>query len=97
MVVVSQQFNATSQEITAPKNGRVREAILTPPAREALLALPPESEWAFTTIRGAHYTPSSRAYPLEGGQGGGRIHGEPVPRDSALRGLVHGQRAGARV
>ena len=32
--------------------------------RERLLALPRESEWAFTTLRGTHYTPS-RAPPLE--------------------------------
>jgi integrase len=62
VIVVSQQYSATSREITAPKNGRVREAILTPPAREALLRLPVESEWAFVTIRGRHYRPSSRAY-----------------------------------
>lgn len=62
VIEVSQQFSATTREITAPKNGRAREAILTAPAREALLALPRESAWAFTTIRGSHYTPSSRAY-----------------------------------
>lgn len=62
VITVSQQFNSTSCDITAPKNGRTREAILTPPAREALLGIPVESEWAFTTIRGSHYTPSARAY-----------------------------------
>lgn len=39
VIEVSQQFSATTREITAPKNGRAREAILTAPAREALLAL----------------------------------------------------------
>lgn len=61
-ITVSQQYNSTSREITAPKNGRMREAILTPPAREALQGLPVESEWAFTTIRGGHCTPSARAH-----------------------------------
>jgi hypothetical protein len=32
------------------------------PARERLLALPPESGYAFTTLRGSHYRPSSRAH-----------------------------------
>jgi hypothetical protein len=35
---------------------------LTEPARERLLALPRESEFAFTTLRGSHYRPSSRSY-----------------------------------
>src|SRR5262249_30684439 len=32
------------------------------PARQRLLSLPPESEFAFTTLRGSHYRPSSRAH-----------------------------------
>ena len=32
------------------------------PARERLLTLPRESEWVFTTLRGTHYTPSSRSH-----------------------------------
>jgi integrase len=62
VIHVTQQFSAATREMTAPKNGRARQAILTPPAREAVQALPRESEWAFTTIRGTHYTPSARAY-----------------------------------
>jgi integrase len=62
IIRVTQQFSATTREITAPKNGETREAILTATAREALLAVAPESEWAFTTMRGTHYTPSARAY-----------------------------------
>jgi hypothetical protein len=30
--------------------------------RERLLTLPRESEWVFTTLRGHHYTPSTRAH-----------------------------------
>ena len=40
----------------------VRRAALTDPVRERLLALPRESEWTFTTLRGTHYTPSSRSH-----------------------------------
>ena len=35
---------------------------MTDPVRERLLALPSESEWAFTTLRGHHYTPSTRSH-----------------------------------
>lgn len=35
---------------------------MTEPAREALLALSAESEFCFTSIRGAHWTASARAY-----------------------------------
>ena len=34
----------------------------TDPARERLLSLPRESEFAFTTLRGSHYRPSSRSH-----------------------------------
>jgi integrase len=33
---------------------------MTAPVRERLASLPRESEWVFTTVRGTHYTPSSR-------------------------------------
>jgi integrase len=35
---------------------------MTEPVRERLLALPQESEWVFTTLRGTHYTASSRSH-----------------------------------
>jgi hypothetical protein len=35
---------------------------MTPQARDRLLTLPRESEWMFTTLRGTHYTPSSRSH-----------------------------------
>ena len=31
------------------------------PLRDRLLTLPRESEWVFTTLRGHHYVPSTRA------------------------------------
>jgi hypothetical protein len=51
-----------SWQFTLPKNGQVREASLTDPAREALVALPVEGEFCFAPIRGDHWTASARAY-----------------------------------
>ena len=59
---VLEQYSATTRTFTTPKNGRTRAAPLTGPAREALVALPRESEWAFTTLRGTHFTASARSY-----------------------------------
>lgn len=59
---VAQQFNAKTRTFTLPKNGQIRSAPLTPPAREALLALPRESTYCFVNLRGDHWTPSGRAY-----------------------------------
>ena len=39
-----------------------RTVAMTPPAYEALLALPRQSEYAFMTLRGTHYTPSARVH-----------------------------------
>jgi integrase len=61
-VLIDQQWNAKTCEFTPPKHGFVRTIALTDPARERLLALPRESEFAFTTLRGSHHRPSSRAH-----------------------------------
>ena len=61
-IVVDEQWNAKTQAFTPPKHGYVRTIALTDPARERLLELPRESEFAFTTLRGSHYRPSSRSY-----------------------------------
>jgi integrase len=61
-ILVDQQWNAKEQAFTLPKHGVVRTIALTEPARERLLSLPRESEFAFTTLRGSHYRPSSRSY-----------------------------------
>lgn len=61
-IAVKEQWSATSRMFTSPKNGNVRTALLTPDARAALVATPRESEFCFTTIRGTHFTPSSRAF-----------------------------------
>jgi integrase len=59
---VDRQWNALERAFTLPKHGFVRTIALTDPARERLLALPSESEFAFTTLRGSHYRPSSRSH-----------------------------------
>jgi integrase len=56
------QWNVKAKKLTAPKHGSARTIAMTPPARARLLALPRESEWAFTTLRGSHYRPSSRSH-----------------------------------
>jgi integrase len=59
-MTIERQWNVKTQTITGPKHGSVRTVAMTAPVRERLFDLPRESEWVFTTIRGGHYTPSSR-------------------------------------
>jgi integrase len=59
---VAEQWNAGSRDFTAPKNGQARNAPLTAPAREALIALPRTTPFCFINFHGEHFTPSSRAY-----------------------------------
>jgi integrase len=59
---VMEQFSATTRKVTSPKNGKRRDAILTPHARAALLALPRAGEHVFVTTRKSHFTTSARAY-----------------------------------
>jgi integrase len=61
-ILVDQQWNAKARAFTLPKHGVVRTIALTEPARRRLLSLPRESEFVFTTLRGSHYRPSSRAH-----------------------------------
>ncbi len=61
-IVVDQQSNAIERAFTRPKHGSVRTIALTDTARERLLSLPRESEFAFTTLRGSHYRASSRSH-----------------------------------
>lgn len=61
-VHVTEQWSPATRDFTLPKNGKQRIIALTPPAREALLRVPRESDFAFTTLRGTHYTPSSRSF-----------------------------------
>jgi integrase len=57
---IERQWNAKVAKLTAPKHDSRRTIVMTPPVRERLLKLPRESEWTFTTVRGHHYTPSTR-------------------------------------
>lgn len=57
---IERQWNVKVAKLTEPKHGSRRTVAMTELVRERLLALPRESEWVFTTIRGGHYTPSSR-------------------------------------
>lgn len=57
---IERQWNAKVAKLTPPKHGSRRLIAMTPLVRERLLVLPRESEWVFTTLRGHHYTPSTR-------------------------------------
>lgn len=59
---IERQWNVKVRRFTLPKHGVTRAVAMTPAARERLLALPRESEWVFTTLRGNHYTPSTRSH-----------------------------------
>jgi integrase len=59
---VERQWNAKVHKITPPKHGSSGTIAMVEPLRERLLAVPRESEWAFTTLRGNHYTPSTRSH-----------------------------------
>jgi integrase len=65
-IAVERQWNAKTMKVTEPKHGSRRTVAMTEPVRERLLELPRESEWVFTTIRGGHYTPSSRCHHWNG-------------------------------
>lgn len=58
---IERQWNAKTREFTLPKHGVRREIGLTDVVRDRLLALPRETEFVFTTLRGTHYTPSARS------------------------------------
>jgi integrase len=59
---IERQWNVKVRKFTLPKHGTVRTVAMTPAARERLLTLPRESEWAFSSLRGHHYTPSTRSH-----------------------------------
>lgn len=59
-VRIERQWNVKVRKITPPKHGSRRTVAMTAPVRQRLLDLPRESEWVFTSLRGTHYTPSSR-------------------------------------
>jgi integrase len=57
-----EQWNAKTRTFTLPKHQHPHPVTLTPNARATLLRLPRDSEFVFTTLRGTHYTPSSRTH-----------------------------------
>jgi integrase len=61
-ITITRQWNAKVRSITGPKHDSRRVIAMTEPVRECLADLPRESEWVFTTLRGSHYTPSSRCF-----------------------------------
>ena len=61
-ISVLEQFSAVSRSYTLPKNNRRREALLTPPARDALVSLPRVGDFCFLNLRDRPMTPSARAY-----------------------------------
>jgi integrase len=61
-IVVAEQFSAATRAFDTPKNHLRCEAPLTAHARDALLVLAREGEFCFVSLRGEHWTPSSRAY-----------------------------------
>jgi integrase len=61
-ILVDQQWNAKVRDFTLPKHDHIRTIAMTAPAKRRLLSLPAESVWAFPTLRGNHYRPSSRAH-----------------------------------
>ena len=61
-LLVKEQWNSKERAFTLPKNGRVREAILTAPAREALIPLSRERTFCFKPpVRGEHFRPPGRS------------------------------------
>lgn len=59
---IRRQFNAKLGRLDTLKKHGQRTVALTAPALDTLLSTSRESEWVFTTLRGSHYTPSSRSY-----------------------------------
>lgn len=57
---VQRQWNVKAKKLTVPKHDGSGHIAMVEPLRDRLLALPRESEWVFTTLRGHHYLPSTR-------------------------------------
>lgn len=55
------QWNAHTRGFTSPKNGRGRPIAVEDVVLDVLADLPRESPFIFTTLRGTHFTPSSRS------------------------------------
>ena len=60
LVYVNEQWAKNGGGFTLPKNGKKRLAVLTPPAREALLAQPMTGQFCFVNSEGNHWTAGAR-------------------------------------
>jgi integrase len=61
-ISVLEQWNVKERAFGLPKNGKTRVILLTPQAREALLAHQNGLRWCFENSRGDHWTPSARSH-----------------------------------
>ena len=61
-MMIDQQWSAKGRRFKEPKHGSTRKLPMVPVVRDRLAELPRESEFVFTTVRGTHYTPSSRVH-----------------------------------
>ena len=92
-IVVAEQFSAATRAFDTLKNHLRREAPLTAHARDALSGLAREGEFCFVSLRGEHWTPSSRAYHWKAVRAAAGWEGSLYLATRPLRGLVHGKRA----
>jgi integrase len=96
-ILVDEQWNAKARAFTLPKHGVIRTVALAEPARERLLALPRESEFVFTTLRGTPLPALLACPPLEPRPLRGRVRQRrPVHGHPSLLRLVRVERAGPR-
>ena len=58
---IERQWNVKARKLTDAQAWLAGVIAMVEPLRDRLLDLPRESEWVFTTLRGHHYTPSTRA------------------------------------
>jgi integrase len=61
-MMIDQQWSAAGGRFKEPKHGSIRKLPMAPAVAQRLAELPRESEFVFTTLRGHHYTPSTRAH-----------------------------------
>jgi hypothetical protein len=93
-IIVAEQFNAATRKFDTPKNHQRREAPLTAHARSALEGVARESEFCFVSLRGEHWTPSTRAYHWKAVRAAARWDGSLYPATRQFAGwyMVNGQR-----
>jgi integrase len=91
-IAVGEQFSAKTGSFSLPKNGETRAAILTPPAKDALLGS--RTTRVLFRERARHALDGAgEGVPLEGRARRGRLRGQLVSRDPAFRWRVHDEHA----